>query len=93
MTEQPPRNTKEKIDHWFDKEAEKPAMGAAMAQAAVSNIIGTAAKEIIKRCPEGPELNQGLLKLREASMWFMDGIAVNPSDISSTDGKLVVDEP
>ena len=48
--EQPPRNTKEKIDHWFSAE-HTIGTGAEKAMDSVVNIIGTAAREIVKRPP------------------------------------------
>jgi len=58
----------------------------------VEMICREAMLDVLDYVPEGPELQQGLLRHREALLWFSHAVLVNSSDNSTADGKLVETE-
>ena len=90
MTEQPPRSTIEKVQHHYSRlsrETAQPAAGKAIEE--IQSIFKKSATSLIEYVPAGLELEKGLLCHREAFLWMIHAVTVNPSDNSSADGKLV----
>ncbi len=92
MTEQPPRSTREKVEHQYGLGSEASATGERFAVVSIETICRKALLDILEYAPEGPELQQGLLRHREALLWFTHAVLVNSSDNSTADGKLVESE-
>ena len=93
MTEQPPRNTIEKVRHHYSKLARSTDNGAAnQALESIEATCQDALDTLLLYIPAGPELDHALMCHREAFLWFQHAVLVNPSDNSSQDGKLTVYE-
>lgn len=94
MTEQPPRSTREKVEHQFSRLASRPVTATAAEKSilAIEEICKDSMLDLLKYIPEGTELDQGLLRYREAFHWFTHAVLVNHTDNSSADGKLVQDQ-
>lgn len=91
MTEQPPRSTLEKVRHQYSL-VEVSTTAGDQAIAAIETTCRKAILEMLEYIPEGSELDQGLVRYREAFLWFTHAVQVNPSDNSTKDGKLVQDD-
>ena len=89
MTEQPPRSTREKVEHQYGLGPGVAETAEGLAIAAVEKILRQALLDILRYVPEGVELEQALLRHREAFLWFSHAVLVNSSDNSTADGKLV----
>ncbi len=93
MTEQPPRSTLEKVRHHYSRfgpPSSNTATGLAIV--AIQSIFDESSASLLKYVPAGVELEQGLLRQREAFQWMVTAVTMNPSDNSSADGKLVENE-
>ena len=94
MTEQPPRSTREKVRHQYSCviHGANGRTARDLAGAAIEKICRESLLKLLEYVPAGEELDQALLRHREAFLWFTHAVLVNPSDNSTADGKLVEEE-